>query len=140
MQTIKISLVREGTPGKRVLCPQEFVDFSREEFGDPAAEHFYAFYLDSQNRPIGYTLVSKGGLNAAVVTPREAIAPALLCNAHGMIFMHNHPSGDPSPSEDDIRLTSRFQEGARLLGLEVLDHIVVGSENWTSLRESGHLN
>jgi len=100
-------------------------------------EQFRALLLDSQHRLIRDVLVAQGGLNAAVVQPRELLRPAILAAAEAVVLVHNHPSGDPVPSEDDIRLTLRFGEACRLLGIELLDHIVLGADSYRSLREEG---
>jgi DNA repair protein RadC len=84
-------------------------------------------------------LISQGSLNAAVVHPREVLRPAILASAQAVVLVHNHPSGDPEPSEDDVRLTLRMEEACGLLGIELLDHIVLGADRFRSLREGGYL-
>lgn len=102
-------------------------------------EVFKALLLDSKHRLIRKVTICKGGLNAAVVHPRELFAPAITARAAGLVLVHNHPSGDPEPSEEDLRLTRRMAEAGRLLGIEVLDHIVVAKGGYVSLREHGQM-
>ncbi|MDP6419505.1 MAG: DNA repair protein RadC [Candidatus Krumholzibacteria bacterium] len=102
-------------------------------------EEFRALLLDSRHRVIRSVLVAKGSLNAAVVHPRELLRPAILAACESLLLMHNHPSGDPEPSEDDIRLTLRFREACELMGIGLLDHVILGQGTHCSLRERGYL-
>jgi DNA repair protein RadC len=95
--------------------------------------------VDSRNRPLHRELVSIGGLRASVLQPRDVLGPALRLPAAALILVHNHPSGDCTPSPEDIQVTSQLAAAARLLGLELLDHLVVSARRCTSLRELGHL-
>ena len=91
-----------------------------------AREVFATIHLDSKNRVLCVETVSVGSLNAAVVHPREVFKTALLYSAAAMILIHNHPSGDPTPSREDMELTKRLKEGGELLGIRVLDHVIIG--------------
>ncbi len=102
-------------------------------------EVFRAVLLDSKHRVIRKVTVCKGGLNAAVVHPREVFAPAITARAACIVLVHNHPSGDPEPSEEDFRLTRRMVEAGQLLGIEVLDHVVVAKGGYVSLKEHGQM-
>jgi DNA repair protein RadC len=102
-------------------------------------ECFAVLYLNSRNQPINCERVAVGGLNIAAVHPREVFAPALSSAAAGVILAHNHPSGDPTPSPEDIGVTRHLKEAGRLLGVEVLDHLVISEERFRSLREEGLL-
>lgn len=103
-------------------------------------EQFRVLLLDSKNRVERDVLVAMGGLNAAVVHPREVLRPAILSAAAAMVMVHNHPSGDPEPSEEDLRLTARFADACRLMGIELLDHVILGAAAHVSLRERGLLS
>jgi len=98
-------------------------------------EVFRALLLDSKHRLIRKVSICKGGLNAAVVHPREMFAPAITSRAAAIIMVHNHPSGNPEPSAEDLRLTRRMAEAGTLLGIEVLDHVIVAKGGYVSLRE-----
>jgi len=98
-------------------------------------EHFVVFYLDSRNREIKKETVSVGSLNANLVHPREVFEPAVKNLAAQVILAHNHPSGDPEPSEDDLEITKRLVEAGRILGIEIIDHIIVVKDTFFSFKD-----
>ena len=98
-------------------------------------EHFVGFYLNSRNQVLRREIVSIGSLNASLVHPREVFVPAIALSAASLILAHNHPSGDPTPSEEDLAITRRIQDSGRLLGIELLDHVVVARDAYTSFKE-----
>ncbi len=100
-------------------------------------EEFWVIHLDAKNRMVGYEVISVGSLSASIVHPREVFKGLLLNNAAAMLCLHNHPSGDPEPSREDIEITRRLKDGADLLGIRLLDHIIIGSENFCSLADRG---
>ena len=100
-------------------------------------EHFVVLALDARNRPIGCNTVSVGSLSASIVHPREVMKFAILANAAAVILAHNHPSGETSPSRDDIELTQRLVQAGQILEIEVLDHVIVGGQAFCSLKEQG---
>jgi DNA repair protein RadC len=102
---------------------------------DEKREHFVALYLSARNTVIAQETVSVGSLNASIVHPREVYRPAILHSAAALILAHNHPSGDPTPSEEDVAITKRLHEAGQLLGIELLDHVVLASDGFTSMRE-----
>jgi DNA repair protein RadC len=110
-------------------------------FGEEAArwdrERFVSVPLDSKNRTIGYEEVSVGTIAASLVHPREVFKGLLLANAASFIVVHNHPSGDPTPSEEDRRITKRLRDGAEVLGLTCLDHIILGRDSYQAMSEHG---
>jgi DNA repair protein RadC len=99
-------------------------------------EAFMVIMLTSRNRVISANIVSLGTLDGAMVCPREVFKVAILQNAASVILVHNHPSGDPAPSEDDINITKRMVQAGQLLGIPVLDHVVVSRRGSVSLRVS----
>lgn len=102
-------------------------------------EHFYVFLLDTKLKVMGFTDVS-GTLDASPVHPREVFAPAIaIPKVAAVIVAHNHPSGDPTPSIEDIQVTERLVKAADILGIKLLDHVIVGENCWTSLRSEGHI-
>lgn len=103
-----------------------------------AEEYLYLIALDTKNKPLGVFEVSHGTVNCALVNPREIFIRLLLVGASGFVVSHNHPSGDCTPSEDDIQITRRLKECADMMGVTLLDHIIVG-EGYNSLRESGYI-
>jgi DNA repair protein RadC len=102
-------------------------------------ERFHVLYLDRKNRIIADELLSTGTVDHVPVYPREVIKRALMLNACALILVHNHPSGDPAPSEADITMTKEIQKGCRYLGLTLHDHIIVGGNTELSLRGSGRI-
>ncbi|MBN2330750.1 MAG: DNA repair protein RadC [Candidatus Aenigmarchaeota archaeon] len=102
-------------------------------------ESFRGVYLDSKMRIIKEGIISIGGLNTNSFHPREVFGPALIEAAEAVILVHNHPSGDPAPSKDDIKATARLTKAGKMLGVEVLDHIIIGKDGYVSLKESGML-
>jgi len=102
-----------------------------------AKEHFIVLHTDSKNKVICQDNVAVGSLNATVVHPREVFKSALLSSASGIVLIHNHPSGDPMPSKEDIAITKRLSECGDLLGIRVLDHIIVGDPKHFSFRNHG---
>lgn len=100
-------------------------------------EHFICLYLDTKNRLIREETISIGTLDANVVHPREVFKGAVSYSASSIIFVHNHPSGDPEPSEEDIAITRTLVEAGRLMGIDVLDHLIVGDSSFVSLKERG---
>lgn len=109
------------------------------ELREARQEHFVCLYLNSRTQLTHKTTISVGTLNGTLVHPREVFAPALEHSASAIILVHNHPSGDPTPSRDDLALTHRLVEAGLILGIEVIDHVVVGRDTWVSLKQSGEL-
>ncbi len=100
-------------------------------------EYFVVFYLDVRNYVIKKEIISIGTLNASLVHPREVFEPAVHNLAAQIILSHNHPSGDPSPSEEDIKLTKQLIEAGKILGIEIIDHVIITKDNYQSLKEKG---
>ncbi len=100
-------------------------------------EHFRVVLLSTRHDVLAVEEVAVGGLNSAMIHPREVFKAAIRHSAAAVILVHNHPSGDPGPSEDDLRITTRLAEAGRILGIDVLDHVVVGDGRFVSLRERG---
>lgn len=101
-------------------------------------EYMYMICMNTKNKIIGVFEISHGSVNSSIVNPREVFQKALLANAVSIIVMHNHPSGDPTPSREDIEVTKRLVEAGKIIGVEVLDHIIVG-DRYSSLKEKGYV-
>ena len=97
-------------------------------------EHFLVLLLNARHEVMGQETVSIGSLNASIVHPREVFRPAVLASAAAIVLVHNHPSGDPEPSEEDLAITKRLVEAGELLGISVLDHVIVAGRGVVSLR------
>lgn len=100
-----------------------------EHLKQETKEVFATVHLDSKNRILCIETVSIGSLNAAIVHPREVFKTALLSSAAALVLVHNHPSGDPTPSREDLELTKRLKEGGDLLGIRILDHVIIGTSH-----------
>ena len=123
--------------GKKVriyLKPKEVWE-ELKDIRDNKKEHFVIFYLDSRNQEIKREIISVGSLNANLVHPREVFEPAVRNLAAQIILAHNHPSGDPEPSEDDLTITKRLVEAGKIMGIEVIDHIIVVKNGFFSFKE-----
>lgn len=105
---------------------------------EESEEYLYMICMNVKNKIIGVFEISHGNVNSSIFSVREILQKALLANAVSIIVMHNHPSGDPSPSREDIKVTERLGEAAKLVGIELLDHIIVG-DKYCSLKEKGYL-
>ncbi len=127
-----------GTGQKPVVeTPENVVSLVGSRLRGKKREHFLALLLDSRNHLIKVSEISVGSLDTSVVHPREVFREAISASAASVIFAHNHPSGDPEASEDDIKLTKRLAETGEIVGIDVLDHIIVGDKNYLSLKRQG---
>ena len=122
---------------KLVKTPEEVVSFVKGKLKDKKKEHFQVLLLDTRSKLIKISEVSVGSLDTSIVHPREAFKEAISASAASVIFVHNHPSGDPSPSEDDIKLTERLCQAGEVIGIDVLDHIIIGDNEYISLKREG---
>lgn len=124
---------------ERFTSPAQVFDFFHHELRDSRKELFLILLLDGKNRITRKVQVSEGSLNQSIVHPREVFAPAVRESAAAVIFIHNHPSGDPAPSREDRESTRRLNEAGEILGIKVLDHIIIGDGAYFSFVESGLL-
>ncbi|MGE0920032.1 RadC family protein [Trichlorobacter lovleyi] len=124
---------------ERFTSPAQVFDFFHHELRDNRKELFLILLLDGKNRITRKVQVSEGSLNQSIVHPREVFAPAVRESAAAVIFIHNHPSGDPAPSREDREITRRLNEAGEILGIKVLDHIIIGDGAYFSFVESGLL-
>ena len=115
--------------------PEAVVKAIRSSIKDKAKEHFKLILLNPRNKIIAISTVSIGTLNASLVHPREVFKDAIVHTAASVVLAHNHPSGDPEPSEDDIKITKKLVESGKILGIDVIDHIVVGKNSFLSFKE-----
>lgn len=138
----RLALVREPAPapvGTQINAPCDLAAIASRILGDECQEIVLALHLDRKHRLRGYQEVSRGGLDTAPVDLRVLFGGVLVAGTPAFALAHNHPSGDPTPSADDIGLTRRVGKAAELLGVEFLDHLVVASGGWASLQELGTL-
>ncbi|MCK1981868.1 MULTISPECIES: RadC family protein [Peribacillus] len=122
-----------------IRSPEDGANYCMEEMRFLSQEHFVCLYLNTKNQVLQKTTVFIGSLNASIVHPREVFKEAFKRSAASIICLHNHPSGDPSPSREDIEVTKRLVECGKIIGIEVLDHIIIGEHKYVSLKEKGYL-
>lgn len=138
-QWVRISMVREPNHvPEGIRDSKDVVRVLKGYFGDRDREEFLVACLDGKNRVIAVHSVSTGSLMMSLVHPREVLKVIVLSNAAGVIFAHNHPSGDPTPSSEDIEVTRRLAELCKLLGVRCVDHVIFGDDQFTSFAEQGY--
>lgn len=123
----------------QIKSPEDAANAIQKEIGDEDREVFFVLCLNTKNRVVAIHRASVGSINAAIVAPREVFKSAILNNAASIIVAHNHPSNDPSPSNEDIEVTKRLVSAGDILGIEVLDHIIVGESKYISLKSKGYM-
>ncbi len=123
----------------RFTCPSSVAQYYMEDMRHESQEHMKLLMLNSKAMLISETDISKGTVNASLITPRELFIEALQKNAVYIIILHNHPSGDPSPSREDVQITARIRDAGILIGIELLDHIIIGNNCYISFSEEGLL-
>ena len=134
---VELSMVREvKISGQKYNSSEEV---AKSEFAENLLksdrEKFICMHLNVKNQIISFEIVSTGSLTSSIVHPREVYKGAILSNSASVIFMHNHPSGDPEPSIDDIEITKRLEKAGEILGINVLDHIIVAQKGFYSFRQ-----
>ncbi|MGM9539549.1 RadC family protein [Anaerovibrio sp.] len=120
-----------------VTCPEDAAEYAMPRFRYEEREHFAVILLNVKNHILSMPVISIGSLTASVVHPREVFRAAIQQTAASIILVHNHPSGDPSPSREDIEITARLVQVGRVMDIPVLDHIILGNDNYISLKEQG---
>ena len=124
---------------KKIETAEDVYNHFVDELKDKKKEYFYALYLDTKNRIISKELVSIGTLNSSLIHPREVFNPAIKASSHAVILVHNHPSGECEPSANDTEVTKLLSEAGRVVGIKVFDHVIIGKENYVSMKEKGML-
>ena len=138
----ELKIVRERRAGygslTRVRSSADVYAAFKERFAQVDREEFLVLVLDAKNAVLGFNLVSVGTLTSSLVHPREVFKPAILGNAAALILIHNHPSGDPAPSAEDLHITRRLREVGAVFDIKVLDHIIVGDGRYVSFVDDGY--
>lgn len=131
IDVVSIQMIKErrvSYDAERLTTPEQAAAAFTGMLGEPDREYMVVLMLDGKNRITSIHRVSEGTLNQSLVHPRETFKAAILANAAAVILVHNHPSGDPSPSKEDISITRRLKDAGELLGIRVLDHVIVGHD------------
>lgn len=119
--------------------PNAIANYFMEDMRHMEQEQFHVMFLNTKNGLIKDMLLAKGTVNAAMTSPREIFIEALRCRAVYIILVHNHPSGDPTPSQDDFNMTRRVKEAGSLIGIQLMDHVIIGDNSYSSFRKEGML-
>ena len=122
-------------PIKKISCSHDVFDLFHERLKDKKQEEFYVLILNNKNNIISERLITKGILDASIIHPREIFKEAIKHSASKIILVHNHPSGDPSPSNEDLELTKKLNDAGQMVEIKVLDHIIIGNGNHWSYKE-----
>lgn len=133
------TLVRSPVERPRLSSPRQLALYLLPQFGAGAVERFGIVMLDTKHRVIRVTVLSVGSIDTTVVHPREVFREATSASAAAIVLFHNHPSGDPTPSTDDVALTARMVRAGEVMGIHVIDHLVLADERYVSLVEAGGL-
>ena len=139
---VSIKMVKESSflyRTRQILSPNDAYEMIKEQLEGLDREQFIIACLNTKNEPTNISVVSVGTLNKAIVHPREVFKTAILSNAASIMAFHNHPSGETTPSQQDIQLTNRLYEAGELIGIKLLDHLIIGDGAFTSLKEKGYL-
>lgn len=129
--------VRASEKIERIDSPEDAAKYVMPLLRFERREHFLVLLLDIRNRIIAMPTISIGGLTASIAEPREIFREAIQHSAASIILIHNHPSGDPAPSQEDIYLTKRMMKAGDLMGIPILDHVILGDDNFVSLKVEG---
>ncbi|KSU87140.1 DNA repair protein RadC [Priestia veravalensis] len=139
---VSLKLVKENSflyPDRNVRSPEDAYKLLKQFLVEVDREYFIVVCLDTKNQPTAINVCHIGSLNASIVHPREVLKPAILSNSASIIVAHNHPSNDPTPSREDIEVTKRLVEAGKVVGIELIDHIVICANSYISLKEKGYV-
>lgn len=139
---VSIKMVKESSflyENRRVNSSVDAIELFKRFLNESDREQFLVCCMDIKNQPTSINVVSIGTLNSSLVHPREVFKVAILANSASIIVAHNHPSGDPTPSEEDINITIRLKEAGKIIGIDILDHVIIGENKHVSFKEKGIL-
>lgn len=139
---VSLKMVKERSllyKNRTIRSPEDAYNLFKQFLGELDREYFVVICLDVKNQPTAINVCHVGSLNASIVHPREIMKTAILSNAASILVCHNHPSGQPEPSPEDIEVTKRLVNAGDLMGIELLDHLVIGDDKFVSLKEKGYI-
>ena len=140
INVVSIKMVKESSilyDIRKIQTPKDAVELGKRFLEESDREQLLVCCLDPKNQPTAINIVSVGNLNNSLVHPREVFKPAILSNSASIILFHNHPTGDPTPSNEDKLITERLRESGEILGIKLIDHIIIGDNSYYSLKENG---
>jgi len=123
----------------KIKAPEDIVEVLMPQMRNLKREEFRVCFLNTKNEVMAHEVISIGSLNASIVHPREVFSRAIKRSAAAIVLVHNHPSGNPEPSREDVEITGRLTESGLLLGIKVLDHVIIGGGRWYSLKAHGDM-
>ncbi len=139
---VSLRMVKETSllyKNRSIKSPEDGFHLFKQFLGELDREYFVVMCLDVKNQPTHINVCHVGSLNSSIVHPREVMKTAILSNSCSIIVAHNHPSGNPSPSPEDIEVTKRLVEAGDIVGIDVLDHLIIGEDDFVSLKEKGYM-
>ncbi len=139
---VRLKMVKESSllyKERRIKSPKDASLLFKQFLDGVDREDFIVLCLDIKNQPTAINVCHIGSLNSSIVHPREVLKPAIISNAASIIVAHNHSSNDPTPSREDIEVTKRLAESGKIIGVELLDHVIVCSDSLVSLKEKGYI-
>ena len=140
VDVVSIKMIKESSflyKNRRISSPKDVVELLRNFLEGADREQFITCCMDTKNQPTSINIVSVGTINSSLVHPREVFKNAILGNSSSIIVAHNHPSGDPLPSKEDIDITQRLKEAGKIIGIDLIDHVIIGEDRYVSLKEKG---
>jgi DNA repair protein RadC len=138
-ESIELDLELVNKRSVTIRSPKDVFENYQSLFKDQVRERFVVFWLNSANKVIGFEIISEGILNSSLTHPREVFRGAIVSTSAAIILAHNHPSGNPEPSQEDISITKQIVESGKIIGIPVHDHIIFAGNTYTSLAEKGLL-
>ncbi len=142
LDIVSLRLVKESSllyKNRAIRSSEDAYNLFKQFLGELDREYFVVMCLDVKNQPTAISVCHIGSLNSSIVHPREVMKSAILSNAASVLCLHNHPSGRPEPSREDIEVTKRLVEAGNIIGIDVLDHLVVSENSFVSLKDRGHV-
>lgn len=139
---ISLRMVKEKSflyPERKVRSPEDAYTIFKKFLFDADREYFIVVCLDTKNQPTAVNVCHVGSLNSSIVHPREVLKAAIIANSASIIVGHNHPSNDPTPSREDIEVTKRLADAAKIIGIDLLDHLIICQDSFVSLKEKGYV-
>ncbi|WP_308415522.1 JAB domain-containing protein [Sporanaerobium hydrogeniformans] len=139
---VQVKMVKEGSvlySARRIQSTSDADELVRQFLDELDREAMIVVALNTKSEPTCLQVISIGSLSASIVHPREVFKVAILSNAYSILLAHNHPSGDTTPSQEDIKLTKRIKNASDIMGISLLDHLIIGSDGYYSFKENGEL-
>lgn len=139
---VSLKMVKESSvlyTNRKIVSPKDAIDLIRVLLEDCDREKLLVCCLNTKNEPTNISTVSVGSLNSSIVHPREVYKTAIISNSASIIIAHNHPSGNTTPSKEDINITERLKQAGKIIGIELIDHLILGYGEYLSLKEKGYI-